>query len=346
MPPLMNRSQPYKPQPQTSAKKIRSGVRLIGLLFTLLFLVVGLLVLVNHQSIEDYLRLRHYDAPPVISQLATQDTMTAYARKVFYVNSPTIEDKAVFSQNCPNDGGEKTIVLGCYHSNQQGIFLLNVTDNRLNGVEQVTAAHETLHAIYDRLSSKERATVDAMLLNYYDHDLTDPRIKQTIAAYKQSEPNDVVNEMHSVFGTEVPNLPPALENYYKKYFTNRAAITAYAATYQSEFITRQTEVAQDDAQLNIMKTSINDQQSDLTNKLAAITTQQTKLQQEKNSGDITDYNAGVPNYNSLIVAYNSEVTSLQALINQYNTLVNTRNSVALQEQQLQNDLAGSPATIQ
>ena len=36
------------------------------------------------------------------------------------------------------DESEKTIILGCYHSDQEGIFVYNVTDPRLSGVEQVT----------------------------------------------------------------------------------------------------------------------------------------------------------------------------------------------------------------
>jgi hypothetical protein len=115
-----------------------------------LFLLVLWLALLgatayNRQNIIDWWRLWNYQAPAAIAQLATQDTMTAYARRIFYVNNAALDSKTVFSKQCPNNGGEQTIVLGCYHSNQAGIFLLGVTDPRLNGVEQVTAAHEMLH---------------------------------------------------------------------------------------------------------------------------------------------------------------------------------------------------------
>lgn len=309
--------------------------------FAILIVWIGLLGLaaLNRQNILDWWQLRNYRAPAVVAQLAGQDAMTAYARKIFYVNHPAIETKTAFPKQCPNNGGEQTIVLGCYHSSQTGIFLLNVSDPRLNGVEQVTAAHEMLHAAYDRLSSSDRKKVDAMLMDYYQHELKDPRLQATIAAYKKTEPHDVVNEMHSVFGTEVGQLPGDLEAYYARYFTDRAKVTAYAASYQSEFSSRQTAVAQDDAQLAAWKAQISATEADLRTKQTAISSEQTRLLSLKSHNQISSYNAGVPAYNRLVDSYNQEVDGLQTLIDQYNQLVASRNAVALEQDQLVNELS-------
>lgn len=316
---------------------------------TLVLLVVwfGLLGLaaLNRQNIIDWWLLRNYHASSTVSQLATQDDLTGYARKVFYVNHPAIDDKSTFAKSCPNNGGEQTIVLGCYHGNQAGVFLLTVSDPRLDGVEQVTAAHEMLHAAYDRLSSSERKKVDDMLLDFNQHGLQDQRIKDTIAAYRKSEPNDVVNEMHSVFGTEVPNLSPQLEAYYKRYFADRSAVTGFATKYQSEFTSRKSTVMQADAQLAQLKTQITASEADLQTKQTAITNEQNRLIGLKNGGNISAYNAGVPAYNQQIDTYNSEVHSLQSMIDQYNQLVNSRNAVALEQDQLVNELKTNVSTI-
>jgi len=314
---------------------------LISLLFCLA--VLGLAA-ANRRDIYDWWALRGYQAPSTVAQLAMQDTMTPYARKILYVNHPAIDSKAAFSIKCPNNGGEQTIVLGCYHSDQAGIFLLNVSDPRLNGVEQVTEAHEMLHAAYDRLSTAERNKVDAMLLDYYDHNLHDQRIITTMAAYKKTEPHDVVNEMHSVFGTEIANLPAGLEQYYKQYFTNRSQIAAYAAQYQAEFTSRQATVAADDSQLSGLKSHIDSDEADLKTKQSQINSQQSQLVAERSSNPAA-YNAAVPAYNAQIDAYNGEVQTVQSLIDQYNQLVAARNIVAGEEDQLVNDLNGSPATL-
>ena len=309
---------------------------------------VGLLgfAAVNRQNLQDTWQLRGYQAPAEVAALADQDTMTPNARKVFDVNHPSILAKNIFSNSCPNNGGEQTIVLGCYHGGQNGIFLLQVSDPRLSGVQQVTAAHEMLHGAYDRLSSKERKRVDALLNDYYQHDLHDQRILNTIAAYKKSEPHDVTNEMHSVFGTEVADLPPGLESYYKQYFTDRSRVTGYAAAYQAEFSSRQAAVTQDDAQLKALKAQIDDLEANLRSEQADITDRQTSLANLRSNGDTTSYNAAVPGYNQLVSQYNRQVESLKAMVDQYNQLVAARNETAGEIDSLVKDLTASASTIQ
>jgi hypothetical protein len=324
----------------------RRGHRLATLLLLLVWLAsLGLLAL-NRQNIFDWWELRQYQPPAAVSALASQDTMTAYGRKIFYVNHPVIETKSAFAGVCPSGSREQTIVLGCYHAGQSGIFLLGVDDPRLDGVQQVTAAHEMLHGAYDRLSGTERKKVDAMLLDYYNNGLHDQRVLNTIAAYRKSEPNDLVNEMHSVFGTEIAQLPAGLEQYYKRYFTNRGQVAAYAAQYQAEFTSRQAVISQDDAQLAALKAQIDNIKSDLQSKQADISARQSQLLSQKNSGDIAAYNAGVPGYNNLIDAYNNEVQTIRSLTDQYNQLVAARNAVALEQNQLVKDLSNDTTPIQ
>ena len=311
-------------------------LHLKALLLTFGWLCLLVLAAANRQNILDWWKLHNYTAPAAVAQIAAQDTMTGYARKVFYVNQPAIEDKTQFTQ-CPI-GDEKTIVLGCYKGGQNGIYVLSVSDPRLNGVEQVTAAHEMLHAAYDRLSTSERSKVDAMLTEYYQHDLSDERIKATIDEYKQSEPNDVVNEMHSIFGTEVASLPAPLEQYYTRYFTNRQAVTNYASDYQAEFTSRADAVKADDARLAAMKQQIETKQAALKTQRASLEAQSAQMQAERSSGNIGAYNAAVPGYNASVNSYNAGVDALQLLVDQYNQLVSERNALAVETQQLSNEL--------
>jgi hypothetical protein len=332
-------------QPVPVVKPAPTRRRLLSLFILLAWFAVLLLAAQNRTAIMDWWKLRQYQPPAAVSALAAEDTLTDYGRKIFYVNRPEIEPKAEFARSCPNNGGEQTIVLGCYHGDQSGIFLLRVDDPRLNGVLQVTAAHEMLHGAYDRLSSEERKKVDAMLLDYFHHGLDDPRIIKTIAAYKQSEPDDLVNEMHSIFGSEVARLPAGLEQYYKQYFTDRSKVAAYAAQYQSEFTGREAQVAQYDAQLSALKRQIGALQDQLPAQQREIASRQAALLQQKNSGDTAGYNAGVPAYNSLVSQYNAGVQDLKELIASYNDLVEKRNAVALEEDQLVKSLSTDASPI-
>ncbi len=323
----------------------RRPKKILRIAFLLMWLVLLVVIALNRQSIYDWWQLRDYTPPQTVSSLASQTTMTDYGRKVFYVNQPSLTSDEDFAKACPNSSQEQTIVLGCYHGSQGGIYLLDVRDPRLEGVEQVTAAHEMLHAAYDRLNSAERKRVDAMLEEYYKNNLTDERIKRTIDAYKQSEPDDLVNEMHSIFATEIVNLPSNLEQYYKKYFTNRAQIALFANKYQAEFSSREAAVDKADEQLATMKKQIDSLQSQVQRKQDEVASERRRLTSLRSS-DVDAYNASVPGYNQLVESYNSSVEQLRALIASYNQLVATRNAIALEENQLVNALSNNVQTIQ
>ncbi len=297
--------------------------------FTALLLVglaLPFVVWHNAQAIEDWWKLRGYTPPSSIKTLADEDTLTAYSRHVFYVNRPQlVSDVAQFRQDCSQ--AEQTIVLGCYHSGQNGIDIYNVNDPRLAGIQEVTSAHEMLHATYDRLSASEKTRVDGMLNDYYKT-VTDSRIISTVNSYKKTEPNDVINEMHSIFGTEIANLPAPLENYYKKYFVNRQAVVTFAQNYENEFARRTNEINQDDLQLSQMKQQIDQEEQDLNSQLAKINADRAQMDSLRSSGQTDAYNARVPGFNAEVDAYNSGVEKLRSDIAAYNQLVARRNDIA------------------
>ena len=333
------------PSQQNNQRGAGTGRSLFGLTILIVWLVLLGWAFVNRQNVWDWWKLRGYDPPAEISSLATQTTMNDQARKMFYVNQPLILHKQNFTKFCPSTGGEKTIVLGCYHPTQNGIYVLAVDDDRLNGVEQVTSAHEMLHAAYDRLSASDKQNVDQMLTDYYQNQLQDARVKKIIDAYKQSEPNDVVNEMHSIFGTEIKNLPTGLETYYARYFTNRQVVADFASKYQGEFTSRQAVIEKYDSQLESYKNQINTLESQLQSQKSQIDSEQQRLSSLRAENNIAAFNAGVPGFNQLVRQYNADVASLRSLINAYNGLVNQRNAVAFEVDQLSQELSTNKSTI-
>ena len=312
-----------------------------SLIISILVLAGAGVVFVNQQNIADWWKLRGYQAPPAIASLADQTTMTNDGRDRFYVNHPELVSKTQFSDVCPT-GGEQTIVLGCYHGGQGGIYLLDVTDARLSGVEEVTAAHEMLHGAYERLSAGERERIDKLLDDYYKNSLKDERILKTIDAYKISEPNDVVNEMHSIFGTEVRDLPTELEDYYKRYFDDRAKVVGYAEQYQAEFTSREQAIERYDTRLDSLKQQIESGKAELEEQEATIDAEQAELNQLRRS-NVSAYNAAVPGYNALIDEYNAQIAEVESLVAQHNNLVTERNDVALEAEKLIDEISSSKA---
>ena len=301
----------------------RQSHRVTKLLFPLVLAALLLIAFFSRDSIYDWWRLRGYSAPKAISHLATHDTMTASAKHIYYVNHPQlVTDKTTFRADCVQT--EQTIVLGCYRPLERGIYIFNVTDSRLSGVEEVTAAHEMLHAAYDRLSPSDKTRVDGWLNDYYHNDLKDQRILKTIASYKKTEPKDIVNEMHSIFGTEVKNLPANLENYYKRYFTDREKVVSYSNQYQAAFTSRENQAKALYDQLQTLANQIQTMENGLT-------TTRTSLDADRGSiGSQAEADA----FNKRVRDYNSQVSQLDSMVSQYNTLRDQYNALVVQEQSL------------
>jgi hypothetical protein len=281
----------------------------------------------ERQPLQDWWKLRGYTPPAAVTQLADEDTMNAYTRHLFYLNKPqlpaTVND---FRKHCPEN--QDTIVLGCYHPDQNGIYIYNVQDQSLAGIQQVTAAHEVLHAVYARLSGSARIRLNSELESYFRSGLADPTVKAEVALYQKTEPNSVYDEMSCTFGTEIAQLPAGLSAYYAQFFTNRQKIVSYEDQYKSQFTTRQQEINATDAHLFNMKQEINSQETSLTAESNSLDSQKTQLERQLSSGDVAAYNTAVAAYNIQVDNYNAALAALKQDIGSYNQLVNTRNTVA------------------
>jgi hypothetical protein len=322
----------------SQAERPRSARRAI------IVLTVGIAVLVvawlNRYNVYDWVRLRGYSPSPAVVQLASETTMVNGTRRMFYAYHPLIEGKTNFGAHCP--GGEKTIVLGCYISGR-GIYLYKVEDNRLQGIMEVTAAHETLHAAYERLGPSERKRVNAMLQAAYAH-VGDTRIRNTIQDYQRSGA-DVSNELHSILATEVRELPAELEAYYSRYFTDRKVIVAFSEAYEKEFSSRKDRVAAYDRQLAMLKEQIDTKSTELDSRQTMIKAEYERLQSLRNSGQVQQYNAGVAPYNQSVNAYNAAVAEIRQLISDYNSMVELRNELVVEQGQLQKAIDSRPDTL-
>ncbi|HTE58062.1 MAG TPA: hypothetical protein VK694_04930 [Verrucomicrobiae bacterium] len=280
-------------------------------------------------AIYDWQRLRGYEAPAEIATLATETTMNESARRLFYVHRPLLNDRTQFTQNC-SDFGEHTIVLGCYVS-QTGIYIFDVQDERLQGVEQVTAAHELLHAAYDRLDTSERTRIDELTEQVLTS-LKDQRIKDTIENYRKRDPMVVSNELHSIIGTEVRELPEDLETYYKKYFNDRHVVVTYSEKYESVFTERKNKAEAIEQELQGLKTEIEQRQNTLE-------ADRKGLDRDR-SGARTE--PQIDAFNARVTAYNADIRELNSMINHYNQLVEQYKAVSLETQELFKALDSRP----
>lgn len=295
----------------------------------------------NRYNIIDWWRLRGYEPSREVSQLSDMTTMTSYAQRLFYVHKPELDDKATFTERCK--GSEKTIVLGCY-KRQEGIYILLVNDKRLAGAMEVTAAHEMLHAAYDRMGSSEKNLINGLLIETREK-LTSERVKSTLQGYEDRDPDSIYTEMHSIFGTELRNLSPELEEHYAKYFSDRTSVVAISEKYEQVFVDIRAKVEAYDTDIAIRKKAIAVQEE--TIKVTSEELQQNKAYMDQllaqNARDA--YNNEVPAYNQRVRDYNEMVNRLKQEIDEFNSLVELRNSVSLEQQELIKTLDASTAEV-
>ena len=321
---------------------MKRSSRIASVLLLLSVLIVVGYGLLNVRGILDYVALRNYSPPQEVSALADNTTMSEQTRRVFYVNHPRLQQKPEFAKSCTQQ--EETIVLGCYVQND-GIYLLIVNDQRLDGIVEVTAAHEVLHAMYDRLSESERARVDRLTAEAFAG-LNNQRIKDNIENYKKRDPLVVPNELHSILGTEVASLPKELEDYYSRYFTNRQAVVGLLSKYESTFVGLENQAKALDARLKVLKDSLDKNEAELGSLGKEIDAERTELDSLLSSGSISEYNARVAGFNALVNRYNALVKERQIEVVEYNRLVEDFNTIATTEAQLYDSLKSSPSPIE
>ncbi len=303
------------------------GKSLIKFVFGVVLIVGAVWVVMNRQAVVDWARLLNYTPSAEVKQLADNTQLEQKARDLFYVSDPQIQDSATFNESC--SANEKSIVLGCYKA--QRIYLYNIEDARFSGIKEVTAAHEMLHAAYERMSTTEKQRVDDMLRPLVEN-IKDPRLLELVKLYNETEPGELYNEMHSILATESAELTPELENYYKQYFKDRKVVIGYTNQYQAIFTESKNKIDDYDRRLNDMKPQIDQTNATLQRMQGEVEAQNAQLNQYRARNQISQYNALVPIYNAKVAEFNALIETTRSLVNTYNQLVQERNNqVAAQD---------------
>lgn len=306
--------------------------RVLGFLSVGIITVALIFGALHHEDIIFAYKLRGYTPDKEIVALADNTTMLDSSRKLFYVNRPVIADNELFNDKCREN--QHSIVLGCYLSGQSGIYLLNIKDERLKGIKEVTAAHEFLHAAYERLSDKEKQKVNKLLEDAFK-DVENTRVREAIELYRKEDPKIVPNELHSIIGSEIRTLPPELEEYYSRYFSNRLKIVAYSEQYEQAFVERRNSIRDYDERLESQKSDIDATSDRLNKEKQEINDLEARLTQMRNDDStIDEYNELVAQYKQRVADYNQEVDELTAKVVRYNEIVRLRNNIATEEAQL------------
>jgi hypothetical protein len=239
----------FEPKLRRKSSGFHTGALIISLVA---MMVTGWLVL-NRQLVVDQLSVWQYQPTSSVASLATRADMSDKGRFIFYASQPAVEDSEQFNQNCGRKE-QSTAILGCYDGRR--IYVYNIVNAQLDGIKEVTAAHEMLHAAYQRMDAAEKTRVDALIEAEYAKLKDNKELADRLAFYARTEPGERDNELHSVIGTEVATISPELEAHYKNYFSDRQATVALHAKYDSVFAGLQAQSAALSAQLTVLGDAI------------------------------------------------------------------------------------------
>lgn len=255
--------------------------------------------------------------------IATKTTMTDEARSLLALSNPRLVDRDTLGSTCTLD--PESSVLGCYRSGE--IAVLAVVDPLLDGTTEATTAHEMLHAAWATIDDAERERLTLLLWASFDRAAT-PTLSARIDAYRARDPSVVDNELHSILGTEVADLEPELEAYYRRWFVDRSAVVSLAVAARATLISLEAQVKDLDARLSDLGSRVESEEAALKNDRTALEARSAELEALRAGGQVDEFNAAVDEFNELVRIYNEAVSALDSLIAEHNALVSERNALA------------------
>lgn len=254
-----------EPRRRTRAARIGRGVLLaLASASVLLQLAVGGAVVwavQNPRTVADHWTVARFEAPAEVVALANRAAMSDRGRFLFSASEPAIVPATRFDEVCsyrePGIG-----VLGCYTLDEGRIYLFPIGSTELEGLQVVVAAHEMLHAAWDRLGAAEQAALADPLEEAFASLGPDHELVERIALYEEADPGSRIPELYAILGTEVGELPPVLTEHYAGYFDDRTAVTSLYARASAVFESLDERLTALDADLSELFVAIETDQAD------------------------------------------------------------------------------------
>ncbi len=319
-------------------RKYSSAAVVVNVVICIVLIALSLLVILNRQYIIDQIAVWQFKPTAEMNALVSRTGMNDYGKFVFLASQPTLDGTQNFNSEC--DRVENTTsILGCYKDYR--IFIYNITDAQLDGVREVTATHETLHAAYARLGQDEKNRVNTLLEVEYAKISDNKDYADRMAFYARTEPGERDNELHSVIGTEMIDISPELETYYNKYFSDRQKVVALNTKYSSVFIDLKNKANLLADQLNSLSSNINSQSAKYNTDVQVLNKDIASFNSRANGGGFqsqSQFYAERTALSSRVAAINTLRDSVNNDIETYTSVLKEYNSIATESKTLYNTI--------
>ena len=336
-PPPTNQAIPPPPPLHKPPKPKKSlGAKIAS--FIPVVICAAALIFVSYYRVEisDYILGIGFTPDSEVQQIWDSVNPTQRGNLILRATRPVLLEREAFAAVCVNED-VNTHILGCYDANG----IINVYDIRLpelEGIRESTLAHELLHAVYARLSMREKTRLEPLMRAAYEDNRES--LESSLGLYTSEV---FLDELHSRLGTQIADLSPALAEHYARFFNDRTQIVAFFDNYDGylqKLIAERDQIKADlDQQLTVI---------DMASLAYQTASDQLKRRIEQymiNYNDPTyPYYALMAEYN-IIVALQKDVDRLYAdlrtSIEKYNELVDLFNQHILQLQFISDSISST-----
>lgn len=301
-------------------------------LFLIVPIIIGITIYLNRVWIYDFYRGKTYQPSNEMIAIRDKLNLTSYGRFLFDSGQPMLNSEEEFNANC-HSFNDESAVLGCY--TQKNIYIYNITEPSLNGIRELTAAHELLHAMYERMSVEEKDSLRTDLEKIYRDNQS--ILKDEIETYDSSEQ---MEEIYVRVGTEIKNLTPNLEEHFAKIFNDQDEIVDFYDSYIVVFREIENELDTLKSEMDILNQQINDKTREYERRVGQLNADIISFNSCANTVGCFDSENNFNVRRGQLVTEQSALESLyneiDNLINEYNLRVEKYNSNVMKSKKLQN----------
>ena len=124
-------------------QKNKAGIFSLAVI-SVLIAVISYVAVNFRQELTDQFWYMNYEPSVQVASIAERAGMSDYGEFLYFASRPVLDGTQKFNDLCGRQE-QTSSILGCY--SDYVIYLFNVTDKKLDGITEVTAAHELLHAV-------------------------------------------------------------------------------------------------------------------------------------------------------------------------------------------------------
>lgn len=217
--------------------------------------VLGLCVawILQQWWVQDFWHGLGYTPSAEMTEIVDSLELTGKGQRILTATRPSLDDQQSFNEHCESHD-EDIALLGCYTEGR--IYVYDIENEQLELASNVTAAHELLHAVWERTNTAEKTRLETLL-----NDLMAEKqewFDEELETYPEEER---LEEVYTRAGTKLRELPAELEQNYGEIFQNRAKIVEYYETYSAPFEELQEKLEKLEAEVTKENQAIDEQKA-------------------------------------------------------------------------------------